>query len=151
MANYMKQYIHYGHTVFRKSDFEEIKNLPQFTKPLGGLWASPVDAERGWKDWCERERFGSCEERNSFRFRLRPWAKLLRLTEENIKDIPIIEDPPLLPGILTRRKPRRRIDFESLARKYDAIEVYIDELYIEYWDCDSLLVFNPEAIEEIDA
>lgn len=26
-------------------------------KPDGGLWASPVDSEWGWKDWCEAEDF----------------------------------------------------------------------------------------------
>ena len=38
------RYIHYGCTSFDKLKFQEIK---------GGLWASPIDAEYGWKDWCE--------------------------------------------------------------------------------------------------
>ena len=52
-----KEYIHYGHSEFRPELFREIKNRYAFVKPLGGLWASPVDAKLGWKEWCTDENF----------------------------------------------------------------------------------------------
>ena len=45
------------------------------------------------------------------------------------------------------------LDFEKLSHKYDAIEVNIssdDELYYKLygWDCDSILVMNPDVVQE---
>ena len=46
------------------------------------------------------------------------------------------------------------LDFEKLARDYDAIEVLISNDYrlntsLMGWDCDSIIVFNPNIIEEV--
>ena len=45
-------YIHYGSNKFDINIFKKIKNRPKFVKPEGGLWASRVETEHGWKDWC---------------------------------------------------------------------------------------------------
>ena len=55
-------------------------------------------------------------------------------------------------GIL-KRKVWTTLDFEKLAQEYDAIEVLISGdpgLYYELygWDCDSILIMNPEIIIE---
>jgi len=49
--------LHYGFEQLDVSKIEPIRNIPMWHKPAGGLWASPVDAEFGWKDWCEQEEF----------------------------------------------------------------------------------------------
>ena len=46
------------------------------------------------------------------------------------------------------------LDFEKLSKEYDAIEVNISEcrdLYYSLygWDCDSIVIMNPDIIEEI--
>lgn len=64
-------YIHYGNKQFLKSRFQAIRNR-DFTKPHGGLWASDVTAEYGWKDWCENEHFRKCTKKNAFYFNLAP-------------------------------------------------------------------------------
>ena len=59
-----KTYIHYGHKHFVSNDFVEIKNN-MWNKPIGGLWASDINAEYGWKNWCKDEEFCECNEENS--------------------------------------------------------------------------------------
>ena len=43
------------------------------------------------------------------------------------------------------------LDFEKLQERYDAIEVYIDNLYWDLygWDCDSILILNKEIVKEV--
>ena len=53
----MKNYIHYGHTKFDKSVFNKIKNVDCSTKPKGGLWASDVESEHGWKNGAMKMNF----------------------------------------------------------------------------------------------
>ena len=53
----MIKYVHYGSNRFDINIFRKIVNRPLYSKPLGGLWASRVDSKRGWKDWCESEKF----------------------------------------------------------------------------------------------
>ena len=39
------QYVSYGHTEFDINKFNEVKNIPEFTKPGGGFWGSRLNAE----------------------------------------------------------------------------------------------------------
>lgn len=141
-----KIYIHYGDTDFKPDFFIPINNERCWVKPKGGLWASPVDAKLGWKEWCEREDFRPCIEENSFRFTL-PDAKVFVIDSvEKLKELPVIENPPY-------RSTSRLIDFEKCVEfGYDAIELNLSadhQLYWELygWDCDSILVMNPDKIK----
>ena len=141
----MSRYIHYGHTKFDKSIFTKIKNSDFLTKPTGGLWASNVNAERGWKDWCESENFRKCKEEHSFSFSLSDNAKVLYINYiDDLKYLPKVESKF---GISTWIL----LDFEKLEKVYDAIEVNISNDYNLYyalygWDCDSILIMNPDVI-----
>ena len=42
---------------FKKEKIKPIKNELNFTKPIGGLWASNINAEYGWKKWCDHNEF----------------------------------------------------------------------------------------------
>jgi len=142
----MNKYIHYGHKYFDKSLFCSIKNRDFFVKPDGGLWASDVNAIYGWKDWCESEEFRKCKKDNSFTFKISNDAKILQIkSSEQLKELPKVGN-----GINTWVL----IDFEALAKKYDAVEVYISydhQLYFDLygWDCDSILIMNPDVVQEI--
>lgn len=152
----MKKYIHYGHKKFDINKFNPIRNISCFVKPNGGLWASSIDSEWGWKDWCESERFRECNKDNSFTFTLKEDAKVLRIeTVDDLKDLPKMKIKyPIRSTIL--------LDFEKLKEKYDAIEVLISNtsfsvlddksLYnaLYGWDCDSILIMNPNIIIEIE-
>ena len=145
----MKTYIHYGHTAFIPEQFNPIQNRYGMTKPYGGFWASPKDAEWGWKDWCEAEEFRECKESNSFCFTLRDDSKVLTITNtEQLRSIP----QQNCEGFLMLWKA---LDFETLESSgVDAVEVNLSadrNLYYELygWDCDSILIINPEIIVSI--
>lgn len=140
-------YIHYGATHFDENLFEDIKNIP-FVKPEGGLWASRVDAKRSWKEWTEDNEYMTdrYREDNSFKFILKKGARILTLkTKADLKNLPMSKIPTLDPTLFNW------LNFEKLQEQYDAIEVYIDNLYWDLygWDCDSLLVLNKNIVEQI--
>jgi hypothetical protein len=141
----MCRYVHYGHDHFDREKFQEIKNEPYFCKPKGGLWASPVNAEYGWKDWCEAENFKDCTNEESFSFRLKDGAKVYHIRSmQNVKSMPLIET-----DIMTYYIP----DFERmLADGWDAVELHLSECEQLYWalygwDCDCILIMNKYIIE----
>lgn len=148
---YNQIYIHYGATNFDPSKNFPIKNKRYWCKPFGGLWASRKNATFGWKQWCDREEFRDCEEDNSFEFTLRDENKVMIIsTVAQLRRLPKAEDP-IASSYL--------IDFEKcLHLGIDAIELcwYGEEyekiangdLYFELygWDCDSIVVLNPDAI-----
>lgn len=140
----MKNYIHYGHCSFDPKRFLPIKNRRSIPKPLGGFWASPTTTTGSmWNDWCEREEYDRCNLNMSFEFDLSYTAKVLRIVR--------VEQLDLLPKSAPNEYGVVYLDFEALARKYDAIEVLISQDYRLYstlfgWDVDTLLVFNPNII-----
>ena len=142
----MKRYIHYGHKHFDKNLFMNIHNS-MFTKPNGGLWASDIESKYSWKNWCEENNFIECDEDCSFTFQLSEEAKILKINHvEVLKVLPKYKSEFDMPTWIV-------LDFEKLSHKYDAIEVNIssdDELYYKLygWDCDSILVMNPDVVQE---
>lgn len=151
-----KKYIHYGHEKFDRNLFVTVRNGTGLNKPVGGLWASPVDAERSWFNWCKNNEFVIGRLRTSFEFELSQKARVLTLTPDNVWDLP--EDEK---SFFIRRPPEKRdwlsmvegIDFEALTREYDVLECSLTEnpsLYwsLYGWDCDCILVLNPEVIVE---
>lgn len=139
----MKKYIHYGHKKFDSSIFATIKNRPHFYKPAGGMWASPIDAEYGWKDWCKDSEFVECENDNSFSFTLQENARIYHIYSiSDVKAMPHIDE----------NSP----DFEKMLNDgWDAIELHLSkcaELYFEPygWDCDCILIMNKDIVELIE-
>ena len=142
-----KIYIHYGHKKFDKEIFTKIRNKYGWVKPIGGLWASDVNAEFGWKDWCKENEFRECTEENSFQFKLKQNARVLVIDNvKRLNNLPKTKIPFELSWV--------NLDFEKIMKEYDAIEVLLSKDWQLYWDlygwdCDSLLVLNPNCIEVI--
>ena len=141
----MEQYIHYGHKAFSTEKFQRIKNAPMFPKPNGGLWASPINAKYGWRDWCEAENFRDCNSEESFLFSLKDGAKVYHIRSmQDVKSMPLINN-----GITTWYTP----DFEKmLSNGWGAIELHLSECGALYWalygwDCDCILIMNKDIIE----
>lgn len=130
------KFIHYGATEFDAGKVLPIQNSGR-NKPFGGMWASPVDAEFGWKDFCEAEDFRVCRE--NFEFELAPDARILRLVNKG--------DEKVLP-VIGNTNFGLPVDFEKVAEEYDAIYLEIKNMYYAMygWDCDSLLVLNPAVV-----
>lgn len=154
-------YTHYGHSTFDINLFNPIKNKRFGVKPVGGFWASRQNAKYGWKDWNKNEGFVICDKNNKISFTLKSDSHVLEI--HSVQDVDnIIEkyhvDLPNDIGFTTMYgqlsdKPCF-IDFEKIAKDYDAIECFVsddsglyDKLYT--WDCDSILILNPDIIEPI--
>ena len=143
-------FIHYGHTKFDDNLWEEIINM-KFCKPYGGLWASDINAKFGWKNWNEISQFRKCDEKKSFKFKLKSNTRLLSInTMEELERVPL--DPTVPVEVKTIFYA---LDFENIKENYDAIEVNISNdksLYwaLYGWDCDTLLVLNKKCIELIN-
>lgn len=149
-------YIHYGAKHFDKTKGFPIKNrISIWNKPQGGLWASNIKSEFGWKDWCKQEDFADCREENSFKFILSDDA--------NVYHIYCAEDVGKLPEREVNGKTcLLSPDFEKIVENgYDAIEFHLSEekepedfldgLYYKLygWDCDSIVILNPDIVIEI--
>ena len=140
-------YIHYGSKHFDKNLFEEIKNIP-FVKPEGGLWASSIKAKYGWKEWIQDNNYmlDKYRDDNFFLFKLKEGSRVLTIkSKKELKKLPTHNVPTFNSNLFNW------LDFEKIAKRYDAIEVFIDKLYWELygWDCDSILILNKEIIEEV--
>lgn len=142
-------YIHYGSNQFEHSLFCPIRNIQYSNKPNGGLWASPIDAEYGWKEWCNDNSFRECKEDVSFKFVLADSSRVIHI--RSYKDI---DELPLFPKQFGWALP----DFEkAYYLGIDAIELHLSEdespdgmngLYwlLYGWDCDSILILNPKIV-----
>lgn len=145
------EFITYGLGKFDKSKFDSIKNA-DFVKPRGGLWSSPVNSDWGWKDWCESEGFREERLSNWFKFKLNE--------DSNIFVIDSLHDLNELYKIVKAVTYYGDIfpDFEELSELFDGMLLTdIGQSATRFthpglygWDCESLLVFNPEVIEVVE-
>lgn len=141
------KFIHMGSDHFDKYRFVPIKNDRDWVKPRGGLWSSPENSPYGWESWINDNNF-TYNLNSWFKFTLKAGAKVLEIT--NAKQL---EDLPK--GETTLHHSWVVLDFEAIAKEYDAMLVMIssdNQLYWELygWDCDTLLVFNPDIVEEVE-
>lgn len=141
-----KIYIHYGSKKFDKNLFLTPKNKLRSNKPKGGLWASDIKSKFGWRDWCKTETYKSCDNEDSFYFKLSNNANIFIINSANdVNKMPLQTDMLGLHSI-------KIIDFELMLKNgIDVIEFNLsndsDLYYALYgWDCDCILVLNPEVI-----
>lgn len=149
-------YIHYGATVFNPEKGFPITNEQRWSKPNGGLWASRVEATYGWKQWCKDNDFRKCLEEDSFQFQMKDPKKVKMISSlSDLRRLPQLENPY---GIFNEVD----IDFERCVDiGIDGIELCWygeewkykakDDMYMALygWDCDSIVVLNPNAVEVV--
>lgn len=140
------EYIHMGHSDFDKFRFKPISNSRDWVKPYGGLWASPETAPYGWETWVKDNNF-TFDLSKWFIFTLKDDAKVLEITNASQ-----LNDLPKAPCTLSPHWVV--LDFEEISKSYDAMQVMISsdqQLYWDLygWDCDTILVFNPDIIDVI--
>lgn len=140
------QYIHYGDDKFDINKFNNVLNRPESTKPFGGFWGSRKNADFGWKEWCTEIDLKSKDLTKKLLFSLSNDAKILVIDNTKLlANLPQNEENNIVNKLFVT------LDFEKLSKQYDAIEVLISEderLYelLYGWDCDSILVMNPNVI-----
>ena len=154
-----KKYIHYGSSKFDINKFGKPKNCSTLWNkpdPHTCLWASPIDSENGWLQWSLDNLFRTDELKSSFIFELTPNSKILNIRNDD--ELQQSVDSGLLHNRYTEflgfLSDEYYMDFEQLAKDgYDAIEVHIcsNKIYFGLygWDCDSLLVLNPDCVVEL--
>lgn len=154
---------HYGSSKFDRDLFIPVTNMLLHNKPLGGLWACPTkDVDATWYEWSITQDFKTEKLDKHFDFTIKDNAKILVINDvEQLTDLPRTKIPEDLECVISSFSSNEDIDFETLAKEYDGMLVYIyrskeaPELFsgIFYklygWDVDSLLVFNPDIIEEV--
>lgn len=142
------KYIHYGSRSFDSAKFMQPVNRPGFNKPYGGIWASPVGAKYGWKEWNKENYYSECKEENSFTFSLRENANILHIRSKEDFDLLSRQENDF--GFTTIIP----VDYEKMVVDgWDAIELHLSDnwdLYFDLygWDCDSILILNKEVIHE---
>lgn len=151
----MRKYIHYGNNNFEMGKFNEIRNTSRknWNKPIGGLWACDVNSQLSWLSWCKEEEFTYTDFTKSFCFLLSKSCRLLK-----VDNIEVLKEKGLFPKNYDYKKPFLDyifFDFEQIKKSYDAIEVLIsrdERLYYTFygWDCDSILIMNPDVISIIN-
>ena len=149
----MKTYIHYGHDKLDRDAVTHVVTSIK-SKPNKGVWASPVDSTRSWKDWCEAEDFRVCEESNSFTFTLSPDAKILEVHEESdIMDYVIFNEVDYTSRRFSATHVCDMLNLPKLYRDFDGMELFLSEGSFGFhlglfslWDCDSIVVWNPDVI-----
>ncbi len=136
--------ITYGADQFDSNLFQPIQN--DFIKPIGGLWASPVNSEYGWIDWCKTEIFNYKSGKGlgiNFSF----------FYSGNIFVIDSLADVVEMPWqkniIMTpdfEKMVINGIDAIFLTEK-GQIETRLSYPYSLYgWDCECVLIMNPKGI-----
>lgn len=161
----MKTYIHYGSYSFSyeicRQCFDNMKNgiLAATLKPFG-LWGSDINSEFKWEDWCRLEEFHLDNLKSSFKFTLDPSANILEIKkEDDILPYIIIDESYSRPNVFGHQLKTSisdRFNINLLAKEFDGIELYMSENYTELkysifntWDCDSIVVWNPDIIKEL--
>jgi hypothetical protein len=144
--------VHFGATEYKPELVQPVKN-ENWVKPKGGLWTSPVNSEWGWKHWCEAENFRDCNEENSFKLLLNFDAKVFII--DSLNDL---KNAPLVDYKIGSSYKKMYLDFETLAKTYDAIwltekgqsQTHLSRPINLYgWDCESVLIMNPYCCSEV--
>lgn len=156
-TNFDTVYVHYGSDTFSRakvalsaSDWSKIS----IGKP-DGLWASPVDAREGWKDWCEGVDWNTASLNKHFKFKLKDTARILEV--HKIEDILLyVYKHHLGWGLWYDGKSVKvYLDKQALMEDFDGMELYLSENYklrdqfFYAWDCDSICIWDPDVIEVI--
>ena len=147
------RYIHYGSNEFDPDKINFLAGMygiNTFSKPMGCLWSSPIDAPYyGWKDWCENNNFHTEKLDKSFTFSLSDNAKILKIhSNEDLNRIKQLD------YLWTYRIPylstieEKMLNFPELYfQGYDGFEIYMasNDIYFDFygWDVDTLLIWNP--------
>lgn len=152
---------------FDKSKSFPFVNWPENNKPKGGLWGCRVGASYGWKylvDECiegkrahENPNMKRVEDCTKFNFILKPWAKnYIVSTIDNYNKLPkmIFEGKEVVDYEQCFKDGIDAIEMCAIGDEYEDIQTQeefdkLDEVFGVYWDCDSIVVLNPDAYEII--
>jgi hypothetical protein len=148
-----QQYIHYGSDHYNKLKFKKVIDSDTGNnKPIGGLWASPVDSKWGWVNWCIGNKYYTERLNKSFKFTLVNGSRVFHIrTFEDMFKLPYVNYNDKYDTICNCVV----YDWLKVKQKYDAVELHMTENYPLFhdafycWDVDSIVILNPNIIREI--
>jgi len=138
--------IHHGSKPFDIKKFMPVENQEYRNKPTGGLWASPVGASFGWKEWCIQESFHVSKLDTWFKFDIEGWVYKIDSIED-MKDMFTTVNGVVLTSPDFEELVDNGVDAIWLTLKGERetrLSVTRQNLY--GWDCECVLVLNPECI-----
>lgn len=162
---------------FERSKFEPVRNSSAWdNKPVGGYWASPVFHPADWSSWLDLQKQLSGwtiprPDGGTF-FRLHKHTRIAYIITPSCydqlaekfalgKDPEAPTDATFLDYILISSAGEnplafKALDFEALAHEYDAVycepaafEVLGKRAGVHAWDCATLVVLNPDAVQDV--
>lgn len=155
-----KTYIHYGNDEYKPELVTRVTPRGEYyleCKPPIGLWASPEECDLPWKTWCEGEEYKLERLEESFKFTIKDDAKILNV--HSLSDIEKynkwILNVPMCEFKYIFDKPFRVLTcFNEIMDVYDGMELFYSENIEQFrfsdtfttWDCDSIVIWNPEII-----
>ena len=147
-------FIHYGSKHFDREMFERPivkgETVRGLNKPLKGLWGSPVDSNRSLRDFCLNEDFNVSSLNRHFLFKLKDSARVLKVLDT--RDLSYLYRRYGIRGDYGRVS----LDWNRIAKSYDAMVLMMPNdfdltfnLNLCSWDVDSVVIFNPDVVEEL--
>ena len=129
-------------------DIKPIKNKGgSLSKPIGGLWASPINSKYGWIDWCKDEEY--CLDSFDVNFQFTISGKIIKIDSKC--DLNLLNWVPVY-----KSSSICRPDYEALYYSgIDAVwltengqnETRFSQPHSLYgWDCESVLIMNSACI-----
>lgn len=144
-----------------KMIFTMLTPVKHINKPESAFWGSPLNAEFGWKDWCEAEEYGDLEG-DKVIWTLQEGSKILRIIRKEVEDM---KTSSLLKYYIKEKtvfSTRAEyedfyLNFPELARQnYAAVELmnasighsFTNRLELSFnaWDCQSIVVLDPSKL-----
>lgn len=120
-------------------------------KPIGGLWASPINSKNSWGKFCDENDFNLKTLSKHFLFKLNDSANVYII--DNFKDLKNI-------STATNYYGQKCINLPYLIQNYDGIYVTENASYLrnDYenicglssWDVESICIWNKNAITHIE-
>lgn len=132
-------------------------------KPDEGFWGSPVDAEYGWKEWCENEEFGNYDFNKPVYWTLTS-GKILQVNWDEVENKetsnltkyikPIYVNPVMIGDYCSYSI----LDWDEML-KDDIVAVQLMDGYIGHcfkydleerfngWDCESIVVLDKSRLK----
>jgi len=158
-----KQWLHIGHNRIEPQKFDTIRNIPLSNKPIGGLWASPLQLDTHYRsEWHEFSVnvWGKMKHPYGTVFSIKKTARIFIIDSQEdlinlFTEIGEAENPyvHLLP------KDYLFLDFEKASQRYDVLflsnkgqartrrPLYKEEYNLYGWDSECCLIMNPDVIQ----
>ena len=135
--------------------YNDFNSAIWLNKPKNGLWASPLEG-RGyytWRNFCKDEDFRLNSLSKHADFKLKKGSKILML-EDTASILRAFKKYKINDGYLISDS---YLNWNKISAEYDAVwfnnsKMDFDILYdlrMTSWDCDSICVFNLNAVEVI--